>query len=67
MKKYSDDILIYTYIFIALMTFGHSWVYSPIEKTQLLDNQAIPSFMCGVFWPCYWSVKYFESLKNNEQ
>lgn len=47
------------YVLMVINTFGHAWAY--ISKNPLANDGGIliGSFMSALFWPLYWSVKFW--------
>ena len=65
MIKFIEEVLIepivwvFFYLLMAINTFGHAWAY--ISKNPLANDGGIMigSFISALFWPLYWSVKFW--------
>ena len=64
MKKLKDllnDPLMWLalYLVIAINTFGHAWASISTNPQANDAGIMIGSWGCAIFWPLYWSVKFW--------
>lgn len=47
------------YLLVAINTFGHCW--ANLAKNPLANDGGlmVGSFVSALFWPLYWSVKFW--------
>ena len=47
------------YLLIAINTFGHAWVMISTNPQANDAGIMIGAWGCAIFWPLYWSVKFW--------
>lgn len=47
------------YVFMFINTFGHAWALIASNPQANDGGVMVGSFVSAVFWPLYWSVKFW--------